>query len=58
MIDRSDRRGASVDTVASDLTALADAFLLLKAERYDIEGKRRLATFEKYDAGDLGLESA
>lgn len=55
---RSDRRGASVDTVSSYLRALTDAFLLLEAERFDIKGKRRLAMLEKYYAGDLGLRHA
>jgi uncharacterized protein len=55
---RSDKRGSSVDTVASYLHALSEAFLILEAERFDIKGKRRLAMLEKYYAGDLGLRHA
>jgi hypothetical protein len=36
---RSDRRSASVDTIASYLTALRDALLLFEVERYDLKGK-------------------
>jgi len=55
---RSDRRSASVDTVASYLRALEDAFLLHEVGRYDVKGRRRLALLEKYYAGDVGLRNA
>jgi uncharacterized protein len=55
---RSDRRGTSVDTVASYLRALEDAFLLFEVGRFDVKGKRRLALLEKYYAGDVGLRQA
>ena len=42
-------------TVDNYLTALADSFILYKADRWDIKGKKILATQEKYYAVDLGL---
>lgn len=45
----------SVPTVESYLTALVDAFVLYKAERYDIKGKQYLNTGAKYYLSDIGL---
>ena len=42
-------------TVDGYLSALVNSFVLYKAERWDIKGKKLLATQEKYYAVDLGL---
>lgn len=51
-------RQQSVETVYSYLDALVNALMIYKAFRYDIKGKRRLETQEKYYASDLGLRHA
>ena len=40
------------------LDAMCDAFLIHKAERYDIRGKRLLDTLEKYYVSDTGMRNA
>ena len=40
------------------LDSMADAFLIYKAERYDIRGKRPLDTLEKYYVSDTGMRNA
>ena len=40
------------------LDSMADAFLIYKAERYDIRGKRPLDTLEKYYVSDIGMRNA
>jgi len=45
-------------TVADYLTALTDAFLLNRVDRYDVRGRAYLATQEKYFAGDHGVVNA
>ncbi len=55
---KSERRGASVDTIANYLTALGDALILHRVPRWDIRGKRHLQISEKYYAGDIGLRQA
>lgn len=42
-------------TAENYVTALSDAFILYKAERYDVHGKRHLKSLEKYYAVDMGL---
>ena len=42
-------------TVDNYLSALTDSFVLYKADRWDIKGKKILATQEKYYAVDVGL---
>ena len=42
-------------TVDGYLSALVNSFVLYKAERWDIKGKKLLATQEKYYTVDLGL---
>lgn len=42
-------------TVENYVTALSDAFILYKAERYDVQGKQHLKSLEKYYAVDIGL---
>ncbi len=45
----------SKQTIDNYLTALQDCFILYKAPRFDIRGKKLLKTLEKYYAVDLGL---
>ena len=40
------------------LDSMADSFLIYKAERYDIRGKRLLDTLEKYYVSDTGMRNA
>lgn len=42
-------------TIDNYLTALQDCYILYKAQRFDIRGKKLLQTLEKYYAVDLGL---
>lgn len=46
------------EKVRSYLDALQKAFLIYKAGRYDIRGKRRLDTLEKYYVPDTGMRNA
>ena len=55
---KSERRGASIETVANHLLALEEAFVLHQVRRWDIKGKRHLQISEKYYAGDVGLRHA
>lgn len=50
------RKTSSV-TAENYVTALADAFILYKAERYDVQGKQHLKSLEKYYVVDIGLRS-
>lgn len=52
---KSERRSASVETVANHLLALQEAYVLHQVRRWDIRGKRHLQISEKYYAGDVGL---
>ena len=51
-------RKLSAETVYNYLRALESAFLIHKAVRFDIKGKRILETQEKYYLSDLGLRHA
>lgn len=51
-------RKLSTETVYNYLKALEEAFLIQKAQRYDLKGKRILETQEKYYITDLGLRHA
>ena len=46
------------EKVRSYLDALGKAFLIYKAERYDIRGKKLLNTLEKYYVSDTGMRNA
>ena len=46
------------EKVRNYLDALQKAFLVYKAERYDIRGKRLLDTLEKYYVSDTGMRNA
>ena len=52
---KSQGRKLSTETVYNYLKALENAFLIHKAVRFDIKGKRLLETQEKYYLSDLGL---
>jgi predicted AAA+ superfamily ATPase len=45
----------SVHTVENYLNALTESFVLYKAWRYDVKGRRRLASGAKYYVVDIGL---
>lgn len=48
----------TVDTIKTYLDLLQDAFLVEKAVRYDIKGRRYIGTPSKYYFDDLGLRNA
>jgi len=52
------RSGMSYDTIKDYIDHLIDAFLVEKATRYDIKGKRYIDTPYKYYFSDLGLRNA
>ena len=52
------RRDVSYDTIKNYLDMLQDAFVVEKAVRYDIKGKRYIDTPTKYYFEDLGLRNA
>ena len=52
---KSQHLSCSVDTVHSYIKWLTDAYLVLKASRFDIRGKRMLELYEKYYPGDSGF---
>ncbi len=53
-------KGVNLDnkTIASYLTYMEDAFLLERAMRYDIKGKRYINSLSKYYFQDIGLRNA
>ena len=51
----SNGRNIIVPTVESYLSALMEAFVLYKANRYDIKGKQQLSSGAKYYVADIGL---
>lgn len=55
---KSQGRRLSTETVYNYLKALEGAFLIHKAPRFDIKGKRLLETQEKYYLSDLGIRHA
>ena len=55
---KSQGRKLSTETVYNYIKALENAFLIHKAARFDIKGKRMLETQEKYYLADLGLRHA
>ena len=48
----------SHDTIVSYINSLVDSFLVERAHRYDIKGKRYISTPLKYYFGDLGIRNA
>lgn len=55
---KSQGRKLSTETVYNYIDALEGAFLIYKASRFDIKGRRILETQEKYYLADLGLRHA
>jgi predicted AAA+ superfamily ATPase len=55
---KAQHRSVGGETVYNYLYALRQAMFLEKVERYDIKGKRRLETLEKYYLMDHGLREA
>ncbi len=55
---KNEGRKLSTETIYNYLKALENAFLIHKAPRFDIKGKRILETQEKYYLSDLGLRHA
>lgn len=51
-------KDASINTIISYLNYLEDAFLINKAERYDVKGKKYISTPYKYYFSDIGLRNA
>ncbi len=51
-------KDTSINTIASYLNYLEDAFLINKAERYDVKGKKYISTPFKYYFSDIGLRNA
>lgn len=51
-------RGVSDKTLCSYIDMLLDAFIITRAERYDIKGKRYIASPYKYYFADVGLRNA
>lgn len=47
----------SINTITSYINYLLDAFLIEKAERYDVKGKRYISTPSKYYFTDIGLRN-
>lgn len=54
----NDIKDASINTIISYLKYLEDAFLINKAERYDVKGKKYISTPYKYYFADIGLRNA
>jgi predicted AAA+ superfamily ATPase len=55
---KNQNRRLSTETVYHYLAALESAYLIEKVSRWDINGKRRLETREKYFLEDFGLKHA
>ena len=55
---KGQRRNLGVETVYNYLAALEDAHLIHKVSRFDLLGKKRLETMEKYFVADHGIRHA
>ena len=51
-------KGITMPTISSYLTYLQESFIIQKAERYDIKGRKYIGTPSKYYYTDLGLRNA
>ncbi|MGI6091214.1 MAG: ATP-binding protein [Saccharofermentanales bacterium] len=51
-------KGISVPTIGSYLNYLQESFILRKAERYDVKGRKYISTPAKYYYSDIGLRNA
>lgn len=54
----SGHKSISVPTIANYLNYLEESFIIQKAERYDIKGRKYISTPSKYYYTDLGLRNA
>ena len=54
----SGRKGITMPTISDYLVYLQESFVVQKAERYDIKGRRYIGTPAKYYYSDLGLRNA
>jgi len=52
---KSQNLSAGVQTVQNYISYIQEAFLINKAERYDIKGKRHLELYDKYYYNDSGI---
>jgi len=52
---KSQHISCSVDTIQNYIFWLTEAYVVFKAMRYDIKGKRQLELYEKYFLGDNGF---
>ena len=53
-----ERLPVSSQTLSRYLDALSDAFLISKAERYDVKGRKYIGTLSKYYFEDVGIRNA
>ncbi len=51
-------KGISMPTIANYLKYLQESFMIQKAERYDIKGRKYISTPSKYYYTDIGLRNA
>lgn len=51
-------KGVSMPTVSNYLTYMTEAFIVSKAERYDVKGRKYISTPSKYYYADTGLRNA
>ena len=51
-------KDVSINTINTYLSYLLDAFIIEKAERYDVKGKKYIKTPSKYYFSDIGLRNA
>lgn len=54
----SKQLGVSSPMIRNYVNSLEEAYIIYKAERYDVRGKRVLSSNEKYYAADLGVRNA
>lgn len=52
------QKGITMPTISSYLNKLQESFVIQKAERYDIKGRKYISTPSKYYYSDLGLRNA
>ena len=52
------QKGISAPTISEYLQYLQDAFVVKKAKRYDVKGRRYISTPSKYYYSDMGLRNA
>jgi uncharacterized protein len=52
---KSQHLSCSVDTIQNYIFWMTEAYIVFKAMRYDIKGKRQLELYEKYFLGDTGF---